>query len=101
LAIIRKKCCISIFFANGNSKQREKIFYIRHQVFRNSEHVVSIAISSIVMESYFSGAQVVNNKQCQDNLENCHLYGEFACKELPEWAAENCRLTCGICKNSK
>ncbi|KAF6018342.1 ASTL [Bugula neritina] len=47
-----------------------------------------------------SRAQVVNNKQCQDNLENCHLYGEFACKELPEWAAENCRLTCGICKNT-
>lgn len=33
-----------------------------------------------------------------DRLENCYLYGEYACSQLPDWAAENCALTCKVCQ---
>ncbi|XP_067936790.1 zinc metalloproteinase nas-15-like [Watersipora subatra] len=34
---------------------------------------------------------------CFDKLENCNLYGQHACNQLPKWAEENCAATCGIC----
>ena len=47
---------------------------------------------------FILGNPLLRRESCADKMSNCQAYGSSVCSQFQQWANDNCRKFCKICR---